>query len=64
MQGCALRKTIQGEKNFQAVESRVTKIVFVAQQECKQCKMWPPMQTFLGVSHTSRGKNDVDRTLA
>lgn len=63
MQGCALTKTIQGEKNFQALESRVTKIVFVAQQE-GQCKMWPPMQTFLGVSHTSRGKNDVDRTLA
>ena len=48
MQGCALTKTIQGEKNF--------KLVFVAQQECKQCKMWPPMQTFLGVSHTSKGK--------
>ena len=49
-------KNNPGRKKFQAVESRVTKIVFVAQQECKQCKMWPPMQTFLGVSHTSKGK--------
>ena len=49
-------KNNTGRKTFQALESRVTKIVFVAQQECKQCKMWPPMQMFLRVTHTSRGK--------
>ena len=48
-------KNNTGRKTFQALESRVTKIVFVAQQE-GQCKMWPPMQMFLRVSHTSRGK--------
>ena len=61
MQGCALAKKNPWRKKFQAVESRVTKIAFVAQQE-RQCKTWPPMQTFLEVSHTSRGKNDVDRS--
>ena len=55
-------KNNPGRKNFQALESSVTKIVFVDQQE-RQCKMWPPMQTFLGVSHTGEKMMLTDHRL-